>query len=227
MKKLLMFLCAITLIFGMVGSASANLLTNGDFETGDLTGWETKGDVSVVVANCLADVQGMDNNFALLGLGTSDGKSQLRQDFDVTGFNELTISFNWAVNYWDSSSSANDTFLSLVREDRRGTIDQPLQRITMLNLSTNGTFFNRQGGIAYGHYTQTIDISNFVTDDARLIFRLIEESSCLGSTASIAGIDNVSVTAPAPVPEPSTILLMGAGLLGLVGYNRKRLIKKS
>ncbi|MEA3241376.1 MAG: PEP-CTERM sorting domain-containing protein, partial [Pseudomonadota bacterium] len=28
--------------------------------------------------------------------------------------------------------------------------------------------------------------------------------------------------AAAPVPEPSTILLMGIGLLGLVGYSRKR-----
>ncbi len=29
-------------------------------------------------------------------------------------------------------------------------------------------------------------------------------------------------TSTAPVPEPSTILLMGIGLLGLVGYSRKR-----
>ncbi len=37
-----------------------------------------------------------------------------------------------------------------------------------------------------------------------------------------AGTIDVSDRPIAPVPEPSTILLMGIGLLGLVGYSRKR-----
>jgi hypothetical protein len=32
---------------------------------------------------------------------------------------------------------------------------------------------------------------------------------------------------PAPVPEPSTILLVGTGLLGIIGFGRKRLNKKA
>lgn len=42
-------------------------------------------------------------------------------------------------------------------------------------------------------------------------------------TASAANLDGTM----APVPEPSTMLLFGAGLAGLVGYSRKRSNKKA
>ena len=46
---------------------------------------------------------------------------------------------------------------------------------------------------------------------------------------ALVGMDNVTVGHQnnEPVPEPATMLLMGTGLLGLVGYNRKRFNKKN
>ena len=226
MKKYLMFLCSVVLVFGMVGSANATLITNGDFENG-LNAWTTSGDVIMGDTDdplgSFASAQGMVNQYALLGLNGTNGTSSLRQNFDVTGLDTLTLSFNWAFDYWDNSRVADDTFLSFVSDD--GT---PAHQISLLDLTTNGTFWNPDVGLAYGYYSETIDISSYITDDAMLMFSLIEQSDSnwFTGTASVAGIDNIVVSS-APVPEPSTILLMGAGLLGIVGYNRKRFNKMS
>ena len=39
------------------------------------------------------------------------------------------------------------------------------------------------------------------------------------------GVDNISVSS-APIPEPSTMPLLGSGLLGLAGYGRNKFFKK-
>ena len=40
----------------------------------------------------------------------------------------------------------------------------------------------------------------------------------------VVGISDV---APAPVPEPSTVMLVGTGLLGMIAFGRKRFNKKA
>ena len=218
LKSAILAVAGVGLLAGSALATPIELISNGDFDAG-LSSWVTHGDVSVANAGPFASAQGMNGNYALLGLHTTSGNSTLRQDFDVTGIDEITVSFNWAFDYWDNSYSADDTFLSFVRQD-----GNPAMRITMVDLQTQGTFWNPDINLAYGTFSQTYDISGYTTDEARLIFRLKEEAdnNWLSGTASLAGIDNVSITGTAPVPEPATMLLFGTGLAGLAGVARRK-----
>lgn len=63
--------------------------------------------------------------------------------------------------------------------------------------------------------TVTRVTGDFWLDASNLVVNGYSNSASVGNSNS------------APVPEPSTILLMGAGILGLVGYNRKRSSKEA
>ena len=46
------------ILLGFLSTASANLISNGDFETGDLTDWNTPGSGDVRVTPILGDLIG-------------------------------------------------------------------------------------------------------------------------------------------------------------------------
>ena len=101
--------------------------------------------------------------------------------------------------------------------------DAPVQIATMGN---NYGYNSFSGGTVewFGPESENplyrIHIStNLYQDDENATFDLFWGTATCGN-------DPIEGNA-APVPEPSTILLMGVGLLGLAGYSRKRLSKKS
>jgi hypothetical protein len=91
-KKLVSGLAIGLFLVGMVGIANANLLNNGDFSTGDLTGWTLTGGDSISVSP--GYVWGWDNS----------GWAVLSQDILTTSGFLYDISFD---TFASLSSSSN------------------------------------------------------------------------------------------------------------------------
>ncbi len=199
MKKFLLFLCAITLIFGMVKPSFA-LTINQDTNTGSLQVqyYEPLGQSFTAT----------DTDIGYVGFMMQPYNQQ---------FNDLTLTMSLFRGAGDFSSNALLTTNSFTLSNNyQGWLDLDVSTLSFtqdtaytigifndtpqwgVSINWNGNPYS--GGLAY-HEGQAHSGSD-------LQFHV--------------GSGNVS----RPVPEPSTILLLGLGLIGMVGYGRKRLSKK-
>ncbi len=95
-----------------------------------------------------------------------------------------------------------------------------INKLLFLQYDENGSV----GG--YNWITQrTVDITPWnMTDTSVFNALILAQSEGVALTSGEVTADNFF--ASAPIPEPSTMLLIGSGLLGLAGYGRKKLLKK-
>lgn len=77
-----------------------------------------------------------------------------------------------------------------------------------------------------GQYNVGVDIALLNTDGQLLVDLAVSNWDNGCTTAWLDHSKLYGTAETAPVPEPSTIMLMGVGLLGLVGYSRKRFVKR-
>ncbi len=214
MKKFLLMLCAVMLVFGLVKSANASIF-NAGFETGDLSGWTSGGQAGVQ-----SDVV-YEGNFAAW-IGTVD--------FDNDGYNDFTneegtegYTNNWISQTVDvTGMSTLSLWYNFYTWDYTG-YDEPGFEIQINGspvLSINAADIDTTGDLDWtGWQLFTYDLTGYAGNTLDLT--VYAGNTVDSSYQSWAYIDNT-----APVPLPSTILLMGTGLgcIGLFGRKAKKKI---
>ncbi len=229
--------CVVVIMAALMASASqADLLVNGDFETGDFTGWSvntepgTNGLMSIATPGTTTPVSGQPT---VLGAGQGNwyavtdqggpGTYSLTQTFTVPGpVPQVILSFDLFVNNWHTTDIVDLSRLDAVSGG-------PLQ-YARVDILANGsgpfetgagvlaTYYAGSDGIS-GPYAPTpysIDITGIVGGGGTFILRFAEADNQMIFNM---GVDNAGIVT---VPEPGTFALLGLGAVGFALYRRRK-----
>jgi hypothetical protein len=170
-----------------------NLLSNGSFQSGDLTGWTISGndDGNTGVTNVLPDFPpffsytGEDADGFYAFLGTVGADAVISQTVSDSSGQAYTVSF-----WYNADGSSPSDFSASWDGTALLSLTDPL---------TNGWTFYSFGVTGTGSDTLSFSAHNDPYYDA---------------------LDNVAVFAT--TPEPGTLALLGLGLTALIGITRRK-----
>lgn len=202
---LVSFICAQPIV-------QAGLITNGDFETGDFTGWNhwtdwtygTSQFVSTSI-NATGGTQGphcASLSFLLSGFSGQgngvyvDASAGIGQDITVNVGDTLT--FDYAEGSYGSIGSR--TSYLIVGKNGAGGFSNSYTLSPMTTWNSYSFSFTEAGSYYIG-ITRNMSCASFMNSSGELL------------------IDNVQLTS---VPEPSTIVLLSIGAISLFGYARRQ-----
>jgi hypothetical protein len=215
------------------------LLVNGNFETGDFSGWTksvqsgSAGD-AFVVANIVGGTSPLSNfpypqnstggNYFALTDQTNPGSYVLTQSFTLSEASAIIVSFDLLVDNQADSAAATpperdytavpnqNVVVDILRAGADAFTTNPADIIAVL-YGPGGTGLNAWA--SYG-----FDLGPLAAGTYQFRFGETDNQSFFQ-----AGLDNVEVigyTSRGDVPEPATLGLIGAGLAGMLRTRRQR-----
>ena len=181
------------------GTAHANLLSNGDFATGDLTGWSASGDVLAIPESDYHGCCGTLNDrpgayVASFGAGNMPDNGVLSQSFPTTMGLGYVVSFDYGAVDFSLPQNMNVSIVS-----GANTLGASLSATGTNDFDTLFTLYSYSFTAEATTTTLTFTDTSSVTDNVDGLVALVSAD-----------------TAPTgEVPEPSSFALLALGLAGM------------
>jgi hypothetical protein len=184
-------------MLALSGAAHANLLTNGDFATGDLSGWSDSGDVLAIVQTAYTACCGIANATpgaydASFGAGNKPDNGVLSQSFPTTVGKSYIVSFDYGAVDYSLPQSMNVSIVSGAHAFNIG-----ISAIGMMDFAT-----------LFTPYAYT-----FTADAATTTLTFADTSGITDDVDGLLG--EVSAVPVSRIPEPSCFALLAIGIAGV------------